>query len=551
MLKWIRWWGLVVLAALALLIWLISAVAVKPVLEWVGSKAVGAEVSMNSARLHWFPLGVRIEGLQVTNPDNLERYWVEAGKLDGSLDTFRLMRHQYVADEIAVTGLRFNTPRPLSAVAAEKARKKEQEKDGGFSFAIPGVDLPDVNALVDAQIQAAKAELDQLEIEFKAIEERWKTSVDALPDKDRVKEYKARIKEAKKGSVLQQLATLKSVKDDVDSDLKAIKTMRRNLDKDIAKVKSDYESAKQLPQRQMQLALQNLGIDTGDLALAKQLLLSYVMPLIEKMRESNTEESAEPSAPPRGEGRWIEFAETDIYPQVLVRKVLVDGEFTLTETPLSFSGEISDIANQPERWRNPMRVALAGKDQKLGSMTINGLFDHRQPLTKDQLSVVADKLRVANRSIADSDALQWLLNTGLVNVQADLSLTGDQLGGKLDGQFDQLDFSATAVSDKKVAKIMATAIETIKQFSINAKLGGTLSDPSFNVKSNLDRLLGDTLKAQLKTELEPYRAKVQSEIASRLNGPIAELDQYKDMLGGYDKLVDERKQELEDAIKKI
>ena len=545
MLKWIRWWGIIVIAALVLLVWAVSWLAVKPVLEWVGTKAVGAQVAIDEAHLSWFPLGLSVQGLHVANPDNPQRHWVEAGHINAAIDTYHLLRHSLVADEVSVTGLRFNTPRAGGAPVVKK-----DKKGGSFELSIPGLDLPDVSTLVDQQVAAAQAELTRLENDMKAIETRWDGKIKSLPDEDKIKEYKARIKAAKKENVLVQLQTLKTVKEEVSADLKTIKSMRKDLNRDVEKVRAEIDAAKTLPKRQVQLAMKNLGIDSGDIAMARQLLSSYLMPLIENLK-SDKKANAEAEKPARGRGEWISFSEYETYPSVLVRKVLVDGEFTLTSEPLTFSGQITDIANEPKRWKNPLRLDLSGASQKLGSVALKGLFDHRLELGKDKLNIDANKLAIAKYTIADSDALQWLLNKGLMSLKGELSLTGNALGGDLKGQFDQLDFVTTVTSDKKLAKALATAIESVNQFGLDAALGGTLEKPAFNVKSNLDSLLGASLKSQLKAELQPYKEKLQAQLTQKLSGPLASLDQYKGLLGEYDSVLDQRKQALEESISKL
>lgn len=546
MLKWIRWWGVLVFIALIILVWLLSSVVVKPVLEFSAASILNTEVDIDDASIGWLPLGLEVSGIHVANPDDPQRHWLEADRLAVSFDTVRLFQRRWIADEMTLAGLVFNTPRSAAPIAEKNAAAAES----GFSFSLPGMDLPDLDQVVDQRVADAKNELQAARDQFNEIEDRWRNQTDTLPDEDKIKGYRTRLKEAKKKSVLERVQAIKSVKDDVDDDIDTIGNLRKQLSNDIEQVNTEYREIKSLPQQQMTKALEGIGLNSGDIQLAKQLLSKYLVPFLKDLaatKKSAAEE--EPAKPVRGEGEWVSFNEAEPYPKTLVKKTLLSGRLELANSPLAFSGELTDLSFQPRRWKKPARLSLSGDDDALGHFRVNGVFDHRQVKGSDRLNFSARDLMMSELSLVNSKKLNWLLNKGLANLDGDFAVKGGALSGKLSGAFEQLRFATNVNSDKKVAKILAAAINNIGAFQLDAKLAGTLSEPQLSVKSNLDLLLGSTLKEQAKAELAPYREKLRTELEAKLRGPIAALGDQRNAILDYEKLLGDRQSALSGLLK--
>lgn len=207
MLKWIRWWGVLVFIALIILVWLLSSVVVKPVLEFSAASILNTEVDIDDASIGWLPLGLEVSGIHVANPDDPQRHWLEADRLAVSFDTVRLFQRRWIADEMTLAGLVFNTPRSAAPIAEKNAAAAES----GFSFSLPGMDLPDLDQVVDQRVADAKNELQAARDQFNEIEDRWRNQTDTLPDEDKIKGYRTRLKKAKEKSVLERVQAIKVI----------------------------------------------------------------------------------------------------------------------------------------------------------------------------------------------------------------------------------------------------------------------------------------------------------------------------------------------------
>ena len=174
--QWIRWWGVGVFLAIVVLLWLIT----NPLIEWsiesAGSLAVGAKVELDSVDLDLSPVTLELNRLQVTNPNEPMRNMTEAGRIEMALDGYALMRRQFIAETMAVEGLRFDTERSESGAiersGSESAEEDDQEGEEGYdvSSALPGLEPPDPNRIVDEERERLRAKVDEFDNEAAQIQ---------------------------------------------------------------------------------------------------------------------------------------------------------------------------------------------------------------------------------------------------------------------------------------------------------------------------------------------------------------------------------------------
>ncbi len=146
---WIRWWELgvfVMFAAILGGVWILFVdVWVKGLIERAGTEAVGVKVELDGTDLSLFPAGLSLTRLQVTNPKSPMTNAVEVANVTISLDGLNLLRRKVIVEEMALEGVRLDTPRATSgAVKPASDVLSEEEESGMFSLALPALDLPDV-----------------------------------------------------------------------------------------------------------------------------------------------------------------------------------------------------------------------------------------------------------------------------------------------------------------------------------------------------------------------------------------------------------------------
>ena len=98
-----------------------------------------------------------------------------------------------------------------------------------------------------------------------------------------------------------------------------------------------------------------------------------------------------------------------------------------------------------------------------------------------------------------------------------MKITDNMLTGSGDIDLQQLVMEATGTSD--VTSTIAKALQTLTSLNMEMLLDGTLSNPSFNLKSDLDNKLASAALSQLtdsqKEKLDELNAKLNSMVSEQ------------------------------------
>ena len=98
-----------------------------------------------------------------------------------------------------------------------------------------------------------------------------------------------------------------------------------------------------------------------------------------------------------------------------------------------------------------------------------------------------------------------------------MKITDNMLTGSGDIDLQQLVMEATGTSD--VTSAIAKALQTLTSLNMKMLLDGTLSNPSFNLKSDLDNKLASAALSQLtdsqKEKLDELNAKLNSMVSEQ------------------------------------
>ena len=231
--KWLRK-GLIFflcLAALFSFAWFVLVdLFVERIVEKYGTDIVGAKVELDNADVTLFPVGFALKRLQVTDPYSPMTNALEIERIAFSVDGIKLLRRQVIIDEMSLDKVRFNTPRKESGAIPGKLNavpgglKKRAEK----VLLLPSLEIPDVKEILKKEDLHSVALAKLLRKDIRDEKERWKKILKELPDKERLDEYKKRVKaveSAAKGDlsgIIGGIAEADAIKKDIESDLKQI-----------------------------------------------------------------------------------------------------------------------------------------------------------------------------------------------------------------------------------------------------------------------------------------------------------------------------------------
>ena len=144
----IRISGVVISTLLIVLVviagWLLAGGAAKRVLVRELTRLNGSTVDIEALDIAWFGGRAEIVGLQISNPEALDRNFFEAERLAADLDLDSFLRRRFAIDDVVVSSARLESDRTTPAIRHESSSKAPTIEDESPSE-IDGVPLPEGN----------------------------------------------------------------------------------------------------------------------------------------------------------------------------------------------------------------------------------------------------------------------------------------------------------------------------------------------------------------------------------------------------------------------
>jgi uncharacterized protein (TIGR03545 family) len=569
--RWIRWQGLVafifVVVSISLLWFVFVDLALEKVVESAGSRIVGAKVELDEADVQLFPLGITLRELQVTNPHEPMTNAVEIARIAGLFDGVELLRRKAIIEEMSMERVRFNTARKSSGAIRGRSRGEKSEKRS--LKRILGTDLPSF-VLPKAEEILAKEELQSVELakalpaEIKGEQKKWTKEIAELPGEERIKEYEDRIeklKEMKKTGpegILRAAAELTKLKQDIESDLNKLRKAEQDFNSTMNLFKERLSQAQRAPIDDANRLASKYSLDSQGLANLTRLLFGpriatwlergiswheRLEPLYERVEKEYGGE-AEVVKPLRGKGLEVRFRENEPLPDFLIRKV----KASVSTQGGDIEGRIENITPDQDILGKPLTFLFSGaKLSQLQSFRLDGTLDHVSRLTaSDRINLKLRGYQAQQLTLTESDAFSVKLAKGL----ADLDLSSIVSNGAIDTEFAAVLKSAklevkNSVESGPVVKAISSTLTGVSSFSLVAKVSGNLDDYTMKLSSDLDRVLKDSISAQLKSQIAKLEQELRADISERVSGPI---QQAKSSLGDFAPLGEELEKRLQDFI---
>lgn len=560
--QWIRWWGLGVFVVIVLALWLLTNPLIKWSIESAGSLAVGARVELDSVDLSLNPVTLELNRLQVTNPNEPMRNMTEAGRIEMALDGYALMRRQFVAENMAVEGLRFDTERSQSG-AIDRSRPEPAEPDSedageGFDLRslLPGMELPDPDSIIAREREGLLAKVDEFDNEGVQIQQGWNEHIERLPSRDSVQRYRERWDELQEMSRLRRVAGVRELRNDIDEDLQTVRSLDDRLKEDRQRLNELTERARNLPAQEAERLMEASGLDEGFQGMTRQLMGEQLSGwvdngltgyrLVSTHMAGRKERAEEDTRPPRGEGETIRFPEDEPLPGFLIKRASLDGRAGLAASAVDFSGSLHDITTNQPVWGRPMTLAIDSTDAENATLEVEGNFDHREQPGRDQLDFEVRRLALEDASLSGSLAMPIILQEGLADIDGSLTVSDGELDGSVVAKVSQASFSAGSEDSGSAVQRLSRAIEGVSAFNLDLDLGGTLTSPRIRLDSDLDNIIGQALGDEIRAELASAREELENRLRSELEPRVADLAGRHEALDQYREQIDQRREALRD-----
>lgn len=539
----IRWQGLGVFGFVAALIcfFLLFFIDgfIKGIIEKQGSALVGARVELAEADLSFFPAGLQLYRLQITNPDKPLRNIVEIDRLAMSIDTMRLLQRKIIIDEMTVEGIRPDTPRKKSGALPEYTARQKAAAPGDAKkgFKVPSLQIPNVKEVLGKEKLASLELAKNYQEQIKADKLKWQQQLAELPNKEKLAQYKERLNKVKSSSGLAGLlggaTELLAVKKELQADLDRLRTAKKDFAEVSASYKKRLAELQKAPRQDIKRlvdkyslsgkGLANLssllfGAKTGNIV--EQVLSWYAkaQPLLERRKEKK--DGSEIVKPVRGKGVWVRFEEREPLPDFLIRKIAASVQIAAG----SFDGTIKNITPDQDVLGTPLSFTFAGDSlQGLRSISFDGILDHVNPAQpRDSVNLELIDFVLKKAVLSDDENLPVTINSGLVDLSVQVVLQQRDLNADVLANLKSANFTAAPPQQSDaISQAIAGALSDITNVSARAKVTGTIDDYSIELSSDLDNILKQAVASTIKSQTARFEQDLKDGVMAKVKGPLA------------------------------
>ncbi|WP_417442139.1 TIGR03545 family protein [Idiomarina sp.] len=559
----IRWPGLAVFAGFVLLLvaisWLFLDAIIKVTLEHTLGRLNGAEVNIERVEHSWVPLSLTLAGIQVTDPNEPKNNRVQVGEASADISPTEIVLGRTLIEQLTMTGVRVNQPRESEGDVYVMPDQEDVQNWAGQSWDKLTTSLPSVDDIVSQVDLRTETVIDEAKAAYEKQEQQVKAAREALPSKDKVKEYEEKIKQITEGKVegLGDIAARKEaldeLKDSIRTDKEAVSNFRDEVKQAKEVVQQQIAELKNAPGNDIDRiksffsmdgsGLENVtGLLLGEKARewSKYVLLAYEQlgPMLARSDNSATVE------PVRGEGQRISFADDNAPPEFLIKKART--EFMVGGTVIDVDWQ--NITHQHNLLGQPTTYqARADNSDLWNAFNLNGELS----LTdlgidaKQQWQLKGAKLN--NLGLSNSSELSANIISSMMDSDGTVLVRENKLDGKAMVRMLNLDLEAEGSS--KLTSAVAGALKQLQRLDITTNIGGDIQRPSLSFESDLDDQLGDALAQSAMGEADEKLAEIKADLTAKVSEQLGGQQGLLENFTQWDNESGEQSKQLEELLK--
>ena len=545
--------GLAITAAILILLVVVAASLIdgiiKKQIETHGTNTVGARVELAAADLSFFPPGLELLGMDITDPAAPMTNAVSIERMHFAVDILQLLNKELIVEEMAMTGVRFNTPR--SASGAIPGRTPEaagpQESAGCKTLSLPPLKVPAIDDILGKESLQSEQYLRKLNADIADEKRRWTGELGALPGPETFAAYQQKIDALTAGggasgfgALLSAPAELQALQKDIERDLSRLEQAQTDVQRQLTGLQSRVtQTGRQISADASRLArkysLSGDGLQNLSRSLFGGAFCGWVARISDwydrargRSGTTGTGESkpAGDTAPKPGYFVWVKHAVTSI--------AFDKGRL---------NGTIRNISNQPARAGSPMTLSFDGADvARLKSVNIKGLVDFLDPKSPElNLNGLIRGLHIADLDLPGDIGIPVTIRNALADLRFDTKLVGESIKALAEAGLTQVNLTAGGASGgDPLETAIATAMSGITSFTALADATGTLSAYDIRIRSDMDQLLGQSVEKAVAGQAAQLEKHLNSAISGKLAAPRSETAAGLESVGGIQREIEKR-----------
>lgn len=560
-------------------------------IEWTGTYVHGAEVNVNQITTSFLGGSFVLSGLQITDKENPINNALEINEIRFGFLWNALLRLKFVVHDAGIDGIQLSSPRkskgwvkppeppstePSAMAKLEQNVLQQTQSDfknnalGDIAALLEGTDEKEILQKIQGELKAEKR-IKELEQELKDKQALWKERLDKLPNKKEFDELVARAKAIKLDTKnpKQFAADLKEVSKiakEADAKVDALDSAGSGLKKDIEKFTTEFKELDDMVKQDIKDIEARMKIPDLDVAdFSKNIfgkMFSDKLTQLQKYMEVGRKYMPPPKdkstpkdeliPPARGAGKNFHYPVIYGYPLFWLQKATISSKSTEHGFSGDLAGQLTNVTTDPQLINKPAVLNLAGHFPKsqIYDVKLEVIADHIDK-PKDTLALTVGKFQLVNHNLVSSNDLSLGLVKANGNSSFNAELQDQNLAVALKNNFTELDYDLTAKS--KVAKeAISSILAGIPAITLNASASGYWDKLDISMNSNLGSELSRGLKRFVQAKVDAIKAKIKDQIEGRISGERKKLnDKLNEVKGGVDKVISEKKDEVNKASKDL
>lgn len=536
MIRWSYVASRVAVTALILgVIWAMMNPLLRLGLIYTGQSATGARLDIASVRTLLTRSRIDVADIQVADPDSPMSNLAQIGHASFDVETSSVLKKRLVIREGRLSNIQFHTERENSG----QIKQTEQEKSSK-----PGA-LDRFGRMGDEWFDASVDRLEQkIEEEFvsvrlaRELEDRWPQEYDRLEQESEALSVRGKrlvdeveaMSERPLGHLDRIQQTLQEA-DRLRRDGLRLKTKLTQLKQQMAKDRVAIREAKEHDVRKIRQTFNFKELDASQLS--EYLLgpeihqkVSTALGWVQWSRQMMSPSDPAEATNAEDRGRDVIFPCMVNAPDLLIRKLIVDGRGTVDGKAFRFDGVVGDLTHQPRRHEQPTTFTV--RTDGAIQLIAKAVLDRRGSQPTEHIVIDIPALSQAARTLGDADKLAVSVSPGKAQVRVDLKLRGDDVAGVVD--FRQNDVKVTpqlkqAYSKEILAANADSAFDTIDRIHATVRLGGKIKQPSIQLQSNLGPQLAAGMNAAIQTELEARERQLTAQADAEVQRRLARFEE--------------------------
>ena len=532
-----RWWGLGVFGGLAAFILVIFIFVFDPLARVALEKSLAytlqTEVNVDDFSSSLSDLKVTVSGVQIADKDKLTHNVVELKSVGFDLSFAALMDKKVMIEDLGVDALAFGTLRKTPAEPYCSSSSKAEEASSSESASTSSskessmFTMPSVDDILAKEELKSITEAQKLRSDIALMKTKWTKVSNELSSANDVNEIKAdasALTQSLKGGDISKVVSAKADIDKLKNKISTLESKYSNLQKefdaDQESIQTRISNLKNLPAQDIQRLKSKYAPNaTGGTNLVATMLkgelggymektLGYYEMLKPYLDDKDAPEPQEVT-PPRGQGRWVKYANLSTTPDFVVKNAQVNVVFEGERLDMN----IKEFSSNQGLYGKPMTLSADAKGKAYEYIVANLVDDRRTDISTLSFDVDARGVKTAAmqmqtlsmKDISSNAILQGEIVNQVINAKSEIKVTN---------------VSIEMPSQAMVSELLSG----VSKFNVGISLKGDIHNPSIGVSTDLDKRLSGGLHRVAAKASKKFEKKLKSAIMAKVSGSTGGID---------------------------